>query len=71
MFTGSTVRVQAVQDLKLQEEQEIGRRSWEGGRQHPRSPAGTKRMEGKEEEVEEGERGRRTGGKPQNPKFVP
>ena len=37
MFTGSAVRVQAVQDLKLQERQEIGRRSWESGRQPRRS----------------------------------
>jgi hypothetical protein len=50
MFTGSAVRVQAVQDLKLQEEQEIGRRSWRSGRQHPQSPAETGRREGREQE---------------------
>jgi hypothetical protein len=50
MFTGSAVRVQAVQDLKLQEEQEIGRRSWKSGRQHPQIPAQARRREGREQE---------------------
>jgi hypothetical protein len=50
MFTGSAVRVQAVQDLKLQEGQEIGRRSWKNGRQHPQSPAEARRREGRQQE---------------------
>jgi hypothetical protein len=50
MFTGSAVRVQAVQDLKLQEGQEIGWRSWEGSRQHPRSPAEARKGERREQE---------------------
>ena len=80
MFTGSAVRVQAVQDLKLQEEQEIGRRSWKSGRQHPQSLAEARRREGREQEVEAGGReqeegkGRRTAGgitpKSQKPRFT-
>jgi hypothetical protein len=50
MFTGSAVRVQAVQDLKLQERQEVGRRSLESGSQHPRSPARARKKEGRDEE---------------------
>ena len=55
MFTGSAVRVQAVQDLKLQEGQEIGRRSWKSGCQHPQSPVEARKREGREQEVEAGE----------------
>jgi hypothetical protein len=63
MFTGSAVRVQAVPDLKLQEGQEMGRRSWKSGRLHPRSPAGARKREGrKEEEVGEDGKGRKRAG---------
>jgi hypothetical protein len=58
MFTGSAVRVQAVQDLKLQEGQ-ICRRSWKSGRQPPQSPAEARRREGREEEVEASGSGRK------------
>jgi hypothetical protein len=62
MFTGSAVRVQAVQDLKLQQGQEIGRRSWKSGRHHPQSPAEARRREGREQEVEAGGSGRKKAG---------
>ena len=66
MFTGSAVRVQAVRDLKLQEGQEIGSRSWKSGRQHPRGPAETRRREGRKEE----EMRRKIPEKPPNPKNL-
>jgi hypothetical protein len=65
MFTGSAVRVQAVQDLKLQEGQEISRRSWKSGCQHPQSLAEARRREGREQEVEAGGSGRKRAGEGQ------
>ena len=79
MFTGSAVRVQAVQDLKLQERQEVGRRSLESGSQHPRSQEKGKKKAGArggwQKEEEKGRRRRgwkrvaeRGGEQKENPK---